>query len=135
MCARGPPPTRGGTQFRKCHKPVPEAAQRVARRRRMLAMRAELVTELAQLEAEMAAAGSEAAAVAGGADGGAAGGAAMLGKAVQVCGLCNRSEYNGRRGRVLQYDEAAGRYAVRLEQEEGEEPEVGAVLLLRTDNM
>merc|ERR1719223_2155082 len=127
MCARGPPPTRGGTQFRKCHKPVPEAAQRVARRRRMLAMRAELVTELAQLEAEMAAAG--------GADGGAAGGAAMLGKAVQVCGLCNRSEYNGRRGRVLQYDEAAGRYAVRLEQEEGEEPEVGAVLLLRTDNM
>ena len=83
-CARGPPPTRGGTQFRKCHKPVPEAAQRVARRRRMLAMRAELVTELAQLEAEMAAAGSEAAAVAGGADGGAAGGAAMLGKAVQV---------------------------------------------------
>ena len=53
----------------------------------------------------------------------------------QVCGLCNRPEYNGRRGRVLQYDEAAGRYAVRLEQEEGEEPEVGAVLLLRTDNM
>ena len=36
---------------------------------------------------------------------------------------------------MLQYDEAAGRYAVRLEQEEGEEPEVGAVLLLRTDNM
>ncbi len=53
----------------------------------------------------------------------------------QGCGLCNRPEYNGRRGRVLQYDEAAGRYAVRLEQEEGEEPEVGAVLLLRTDNM
>ena len=53
----------------------------------------------------------------------------------QVCGLCNRPEYNGRRGRVLQYDGAAGRYAVRLEQEEGEEPEVGAVLLLRTDNM
>ena len=52
-----------------------------------------------------------------------------------MCGLCNRPEYNGRRGRVLQYDEAAGRYAVRLEQEEGEEPEVGAVLLLRTDNM
>ena len=36
---------------------------------------------------------------------------------------------------MLQYDEAAGRYAVRLEQQEGEEPEVGAVLLLRTDNM
>ena len=36
---------------------------------------------------------------------------------------------------MLQYDEAAQRYAVRLEQEEGEEPEVGAVLLLRTDNM
>ena len=52
-----------------------------------------------------------------------------------MCGLCNRPEYNGRRGRVLQYDEAAGRYAVRLEQQEGEEPEVGAVLLLRTDNM
>ena len=52
-----------------------------------------------------------------------------------MCGLCNRPEYNGRRGRVLQYDEAAQRYAVRLEQEEGEEPEVGAVLLLRTDNM
>ena len=85
-CARGPPPARGGTQFRKCHKPVPEAAQRVARRRRLLGMRAEMATELAQLEAEMAAAavGSETAAVAGGADGGAAGGAAMLGKAVQV---------------------------------------------------
>ena len=54
--ARGPPPAAGGTQFRKCHKPVPEAAQRVARRRRLLAMRAELATELAQLEAEMAAA-------------------------------------------------------------------------------
>ena len=52
-----------------------------------------------------------------------------------MCGLCNRPEYNGRRGRVLQYDEAAGRYAVRLEQQEGVEPEVGAVLLLRTDNM
>ena len=52
-----------------------------------------------------------------------------------MCGLCNRPEYNGRRGRVLQYDEAAQRYAVRLEQGEGEEPEVGAVLLLRTDNM
>ena len=36
---------------------------------------------------------------------------------------------------MLQYDEAAQRYAVRLEQEEGEGPEVGAVLLLRTDNM
>ena len=36
---------------------------------------------------------------------------------------------------MLQYDEAAQRYAVRLEQGEGEEPEVGAVLLLRTDNM
>ena len=47
----------------------------------------------------------------------------------------SRPEYNGRRGRVLQYDEARQRYAVRLEQEEGEEPEVGAVLLLRTDNM
>ena len=52
-----------------------------------------------------------------------------------MCGLGSRPEYNGRRGRVLQYDEARQRYAVRLEQEEGEEPEVGAVLLLRTDNM
>ena len=52
-----------------------------------------------------------------------------------MCGLSSRPEYNGRLGRVLQYDEARQRYAVRLEQEEGEEPEVGAVLLLRTDNM
>ena len=36
---------------------------------------------------------------------------------------------------MLQYDGAKQRYAVRLEQEEGGEPEVGAVLLLRTDNM
>jgi hypothetical protein len=52
-----------------------------------------------------------------------------------VCGLGSRPEYNGRRGRVLQYDGAKQRYAVRLEQEEGGEAEVGAVLLLRTDNM
>ena len=52
-----------------------------------------------------------------------------------MCGLGSRPEYNGRRGRVLQYDGAKQRYAVRLEQEEGGEAEVGAVLLLRTDNM
>jgi GNAT superfamily N-acetyltransferase len=104
-CARGPPHARpgGGAQFRKCHKPVPEAAQRAAKRRRLLAMRGQVVTELAELEAEIGAAvGCEEAAAAGGADGGAAGAAAggvvpeavkaavraaMLGKAVEVCGL------------------------------------------------
>ena len=103
-CARGPPHARpdGGAQFRKCHKPVPEAAQRAAKRRRLLAMRGQVVTELAELEAEIgAAAGGEEAAAAGGADGGAAGAAAggvvpeavkaavraaMLGKAVEVSG-------------------------------------------------
>ena len=115
-CARGPPHARpgGGAQFRKCHKPVPEAAQRAAKRRRLLAMRGQVVTELAELEAEIgaavgceeaAAAGCEEAAAAGGADGGAAGAAAggvvpeavkaavraaMLGKAVEVCGLGSR---------------------------------------------
>ena len=103
-CARGPPHARpdGGAQFRKCHKSVPEAAQRAAKRRRLLAMRGQVVTELAELEAEIgAAAGGEEAAAAGGADGGAAGAAAggvvpeavkaavraaMLGKAVEVSG-------------------------------------------------
>ena len=103
-CARGPPHARpdGGAQFRKCHKPVPEAAQRAAKRRRLLAMRGQVVTELAELEAEIGAAvGGEEAAAAGGAHGGAAGAAAggvvpeavkaavraaMLGKAVEVSG-------------------------------------------------
>mgnify|MGYP004219918841 CR=1 FL=1 len=80
-------------------------------------MRGQVATELAEIEAEIEIAAENApeiAPTAGGAQAAAVGGAALLGKAVVVRGLSGRPEYNGRRGRVLQFDESRQRYAVRL---------------------
>lgn len=40
-----------GTSFRRCRKPIPEAACQAARRARLFALRAELASEIAELEA------------------------------------------------------------------------------------
>ena len=65
----------------------------------------------------------------GDADGGGEGeGSGLLGRTVVLCGLSGKPEFNGRRGKVLQFDEERERYAVQLCDE-------ASVLLLRAENV
>eukprot|EP00928_Gymnodinium_smaydae_P024207 TRINITY_DN19661_c0_g2_i1.p1 TRINITY_DN19661_c0_g2~~TRINITY_DN19661_c0_g2_i1.p1 ORF type:complete len:335 (-),score=77.20 TRINITY_DN19661_c0_g2_i1:230-1168(-) len=52
-CAHGPPRGRG-TEFRKCRKPIPEAAQRRGQTERLQALRADLSAELTKLRSLVA---------------------------------------------------------------------------------